>query len=86
MRKILESLKSQGKTIFFNSHLLPDVHDICDKVGVLHRGKMVGEGRVADIAAGNYQGLEDFFMQVITESEQKYREQGHAAHHIERGG
>jgi ABC-2 type transport system ATP-binding protein len=41
VRLILAELKEQGKTIFFNSHLLPDVNEVCDRVGVLHSGRLV---------------------------------------------
>ncbi|MBX9687669.1 MAG: ABC transporter ATP-binding protein [Candidatus Obscuribacterales bacterium] len=88
IRNIMLMLKEQGKTIFFNSHMLPDVRDICDQVGVLHRGKMVGQGRVEDICrSGTYKELEDYFMDLINSSEEKYRQSGNATpYHIEREG
>jgi ABC-2 type transport system ATP-binding protein len=70
VRKILAKLKEQKKTIFFNSHLLPDVNEVCDRVGVLNRGKLVAEEKVSTISsAGNYKDLEDYFLTVIGESE-----------------
>lgn len=41
MREIILSLKSQGKTIFFNSHILSDVEKICDRVAILARGEIL---------------------------------------------
>lgn len=86
IRQIMLQLKKQGKTIFFNSHMIPDVREICDRIGVLHRGKMVGEGRVDDICkSGNYQELEDYFMEKINSAEEEYRKSGSITpYHIER--
>lgn len=88
IRQIMLMLKKQGKTIFFNSHMIPDVKEICDRVGVLHRGKMIGEGRVDDICkSGNYQELEDYFMDLIGSAEEEYRKTGSVTpYHIEREG
>lgn len=36
----LSRLKSEGRTLFFSSHILADIDEICDRIGVLHRGKM----------------------------------------------
>ncbi len=72
VRLILLSLKEQGKTIFFNSHLLPDVSEVCDRVGVLHRGVLVGEERMANITGGggHYRNLEDYFLDCINRAEE----------------
>ena len=64
MRKILLELKAEGRTIFFNSHLLPDVALLCDRVGILCNGKLVAESSMADITStGNVQELEEYFLQ-----------------------
>jgi ABC-2 type transport system ATP-binding protein len=88
IRKIMLMLKEQGKTIFFNSHMLSDVREICDRVGVLHRGKMVGEARVDEICkSGGYQDLEDYFMELISKTEAEYQKTGNVTpYHIEREG
>lgn len=41
MREIILSLKKQGKTIFFNSHVLSDVELICDRIGILAKGELI---------------------------------------------
>ncbi|HEY9722207.1 MAG TPA: ABC transporter ATP-binding protein, partial [Oscillatoriaceae cyanobacterium] len=38
---IIAQLKAQGKTLFFNSHIMNDVQQICDRVGILHKGRLV---------------------------------------------
>jgi ABC-2 type transport system ATP-binding protein len=46
IRDILIDLKSKGKTIFLNSHLLSEVEMICDRVAILNKGDLVKEGNV----------------------------------------
>jgi len=49
IRDILSHLKSRGRTIFINSHLLGEVELICDRVGILQRGEMIREGSIAEL-------------------------------------
>ncbi|MBI2930890.1 MAG: ABC transporter ATP-binding protein [Planctomycetes bacterium] len=49
IRDVLVHLKSQGKTIFLNSHLLSEVELISDRVGILELGKLRREGTVAEM-------------------------------------
>lgn len=54
IREILLNQKNAGKTIFLNSHLLSEVEMVCDKVGIIHHGKLVQEGSISDLTgAGN---------------------------------
>jgi ABC-2 type transport system ATP-binding protein len=45
-RRIIRSLKREGKTIFFSSHILSEVKEVCETVGVLSRGRLVAKGRI----------------------------------------
>jgi len=49
IRDILLELKSKGKTIFLNSHLLSEVELITDRVGILNKGKLLKEGTVSEL-------------------------------------
>lgn len=42
-----------GMTVLLSSHLLHQVQRICDRVGILHQGRMVAEGRVAELTASS---------------------------------
>lgn len=57
MREIILALKKQGKTIFFNSHILNDVEQICDRVAILARGQLLCVGALHDLlgTADRYQ-------------------------------
>ena len=49
VREIVLSLKAQGKTIFFNSHILTDIEKICDRIAILARGDLLCVGSLEEI-------------------------------------
>ena len=49
IRDVLNQLKSQGKTIFLNSHLLQEIELVCDQVAILFRGEVLKIGPVAEV-------------------------------------
>ena len=48
IKKVLQRIRSQGKTIFLNSHLLSEVESVADRVAILSKGKVVRIGSVAE--------------------------------------
>ncbi|MFJ8066528.1 ATP-binding cassette domain-containing protein [Psychrobacillus sp. NPDC096426] len=51
MRDILRQLKEMGKTILISSHILPELAEMCDEIGVIDGGRLIAHGSVADIQA-----------------------------------
>ncbi|MBW4639838.1 MAG: ABC transporter ATP-binding protein [Gloeocapsa sp. UFS-A4-WI-NPMV-4B04] len=49
MRNIILSLKDQGKTIFFNSHILSEVEQICDRIAILSEGDLICSGSLNEL-------------------------------------
>lgn len=49
VRDLILHLKEEGRTIFFSTHIIPDVEMICDRVGILMHGELVNTGRLDDI-------------------------------------
>jgi ABC-2 type transport system ATP-binding protein len=49
--ELLSTLKSEGKTIFLSSHILPEVEQICDRVVIIDRGRLVRAGRLRELLA-----------------------------------
>jgi ABC-2 type transport system ATP-binding protein len=49
VRELLLRARNAGKTIFLSSHLLSEVELVCDRVAVLHRGRLARLGRTADL-------------------------------------
>jgi ABC-2 type transport system ATP-binding protein len=51
IQNLILSLKKGGTTILLSSHLLTQVQEVCDRVGILHQGKLLREGRLEDLLA-----------------------------------
>ncbi|HQT93084.1 MAG: hypothetical protein B7Z61_00910 [Acidobacteria bacterium 37-71-11] len=49
IRDVLLATRRQGTTIFINSHLLSEVERTCDRVAILHQGRVVRQGTVEDL-------------------------------------
>lgn len=62
VKDLLVSLREEGTTVFFNTHILADVESICDRVSIIHQGNLIVEGKkISDISGS----LEDFFIENI---------------------
>lgn len=51
IRGILDHLRSEGRTIFLNSHLLSEVESVCDRVAILNHGELVRMGTVEELTS-----------------------------------
>lgn len=49
IRDLVLELKRQGISVILSSHLLEQVQEVCDRVGIVYKGRMVLEGRVAEL-------------------------------------
>jgi ABC-2 type transport system ATP-binding protein len=49
VRDLIEQLKHEGKTVFFSTHILSDAEALCDRVAIMHLGKLLRVGNVADL-------------------------------------
>ncbi|GAB4215578.1 MAG: ABC transporter ATP-binding protein [Synechococcales cyanobacterium] len=59
MRELIRHLKQEGKTVFFNTHILSDVEAICDRVAILVKGNLVAAGSLDELLGNS----EDFQVQ-----------------------
>lgn len=64
MKDILLDQVRQGATIFLTSHVLEVVERLCDRVAILNEGRVVVEGSMAELRAGE-ETLEDVFVRVV---------------------
>src|SRR5216684_2880224 len=46
MRELIKELRNMGKTIMLSSHILPELADMCNKIGIIERGKLLFNGDV----------------------------------------
>jgi len=73
MREVLRGYAALGATVLVSSHLLAEVEQTCSHVVVMHRGRLVAAGTVAEIAGAGVDGvatrrpLEDAFLQLVDE-------------------
>ena len=62
--------KRDGRSIFFSSHILSDIAEICDRIGVLHGGKIVFLGQPAELVARHgAASLERAFLAAIDQAD-----------------
>ena len=66
LKRMLQDVRKQGATIFFSSHILSDIEEICDRIGVIHDGKLLFVGTPAGFKK-EYKGktLEVSFLKAI---------------------
>jgi ABC-2 type transport system ATP-binding protein len=77
--ELLSILKAEGKTVFLSSHILPEVEQICDRVVILHRGRLVRAGRLQEMLASDRVRI--VAKRITPELEQTARERGAAVEH-----
>lgn len=70
IKNIILDLKKQGRSVFFNSHILADVEEICDSIGIIDQGKLIEVGKVKKLLKGQ-KNLEDFFIKTIKKTRSK---------------
>ncbi|MFQ5513074.1 MAG: ABC transporter ATP-binding protein [Myxococcota bacterium] len=58
VRDLILSLRDEGRTIFFSSHILADAEVICDQVAILIGGRIVHQGYVDDLLGQEVRGVE----------------------------
>ena len=58
IRELILRMRDEKKTLFFSSHVLGDVEQICDRVGVLVQGKLKAHGPIADLLTDHISHVE----------------------------
>lgn len=52
--ELVREVKNEGKTVFFSSHILPEVQAVCDRVGIIREGQLVATERVQDLTKQHF--------------------------------
>lgn len=68
MREIIKGLRGRGKTILISSHILPELADMCDEIGVIQRGSLVACAAV-EVVAARARGQRQFAIEVLSGGE-----------------
>ena len=52
MKELLQNLRSMGKTIVISSHILSELSEMCNSIGIMNHGNLVAAGRIEDVMEG----------------------------------
>lgn len=68
-RTLLETvaeLRDQGKCVLFSTHIMREAEKLCDRIGIIHRGRLLAEGTLDELRDQHHQrDLEELFFQLI---------------------
>ncbi len=66
LKHMLISARNSGRTVFFSSHILSDIDEICDRIGIIHDGGLIFTGTPAEFKRSYGEGmLEQSFLRAI---------------------
>ena len=68
VKDLLVELKEKWTTIFFNTHILADVESVCDKVSIIHGGKIIVESEKLSCI---WKSLEEFFIEKVSAKQEE---------------
>lgn len=71
LKKIMKDYANEGKTVFFSTHILEIAEKLCDRIGIINKGKLVFVGTLEEMRKefGQKLSLEEMFLEV-TENEE----------------
>ena len=62
----IRECRDTGKTVIFSTHVMSEVEKLCDRIGIIHDGKLLAEGTLPELRARfGLQDLEDLFVKVV---------------------
>ena len=87
VRDLILSLRDRGKTVCFSTHIIPDVEMICDRVGVVVKGKLLAAGPVDELMSRGHthtvevvvEGIDPCTVKAVAETASRVLEQGRRA-------
>jgi len=70
--KFVRDCKARGKTVIYSTHVMSEVEKLCDIVGIIHDGRLLAEGMLADLRTRyGEQDLEEIFVKAVGGEEPK---------------
>jgi sodium transport system ATP-binding protein len=64
--RFIRECRDRQKTVLFSSHVMSEVEKLCDRIGILHQGKLLAEGPPAELKArAGVADLEDAFVRIV---------------------
>ncbi|MBN1517064.1 ABC transporter ATP-binding protein [Candidatus Sumerlaeota bacterium] len=75
VRDLILLLRDQGKTVFFSSHILSDAELICDRVAIVHKGKLSSIGRLNELLSARIKEYEVTVAGISSETVEQFESQ-----------
>ena len=70
MLQAVAVLRDQGKCIVFSTHIMREVEKLCDRIAIIHRGRILAEGTLPELADRYQQtDVEELFFELIQRHE-----------------
>jgi sodium transport system ATP-binding protein len=64
--KFVRECRNRGKTVIYSTHVMSEVEKLCDTIGIIHGGKLLAEGTLADLRATHgEQDMEEIFVKIV---------------------
>jgi sodium transport system ATP-binding protein len=64
--RFIRECRDQGKTVIFSTHVMSEVEKLCDHIGIIHGGRLLAEGTLADFRKrSGLHDLEDIFVEIV---------------------
>lgn len=65
--QFIRACRAEGKTVIFSSHVMSEVEKLCDRIGIIHNGRVLREGTLAELrASAGIDDLEEIFVQTVS--------------------
>jgi ABC-2 type transport system ATP-binding protein len=66
------AVAEQGATVFVSSHVLGEIEQIADQIGIIHRGRLVFQGALSSLRQTRQGTLEDIFLDLVAATEEQF--------------
>lgn len=67
------ALRDQGKCIIFSTHIMREVEKLCDRIAIIHRGRILAEGTLPELTRQHHQpDMEELFFELIQQREEEH--------------
>ncbi len=78
--KTVAELREQGKCVIFSTHIMREAERLCDRISIMHRGKILAEGSLDELLEIHGEDdLEELFFGLISEHDERRLERVHAS-------
>jgi len=68
--RFIRDCRARGKTVLYSTHVMSEVEKLCDTIGIVHQGRLLDQGSLAELRARHgEQDMEEIFVRIVTAAE-----------------